>query len=143
MEERYDRKTWLLQYLSEHGYWLRRESFSAWSKKLLLMDIAINEHYLRDIRVWIPDLEGGTVKVEEVDVSCKKTKKEVPRCYPFCPRCKSSANVVFTVNAFITSHLVRKIIALNTHYYLMSRQYLCCTCETDNAEATKQGKGTI
>ena len=52
------RKRWLVEFLSTHGFWLRRETFPVWSL-----------HFDWDIRLWYSELEGGLA------------------CRPCCPRC--------------------------------------------------------
>jgi hypothetical protein len=53
------RKPWLVNFLKNHGFWIRRETFPVWSKHFDFTGIVFNKHYSRDIRIWIPELEGG------------------------------------------------------------------------------------
>ncbi|KAG7340345.1 hypothetical protein IV203_023888 [Nitzschia inconspicua] len=50
----------LTMYLKRHGFWIRAESFPEWSKFTDLTHVGtLNPYYLRDIRVWIPEIECG------------------------------------------------------------------------------------
>lgn len=68
--------------------------------------------YYRDIYVWLPDIRWG----EEA--------------MPVCINCDSAKAV--SPHAFQTGkhgHCGRRICALSTHYFSISRRYICGTCE--------------
>lgn len=112
------RKPWLVNFLKNHGFWIRRETFPVWSQHFDFTDIVFNKHYLRDIRIWIPELEGG--------LSCR----------PCCPNCQS--NDAVKLNCHPQDHPARRIITFNNHYYLMARQYKCLQCKEANTLAKKE-----
>lgn len=69
----------------------------------------LEKHYLRDLRVWLPDVEtNGAVM-------------------PACKTCGRADRVV--PHSFKTDFPGRRVIGFNTCYYLMSRQYKCLLCE--------------
>ena len=68
--------------------------------------------YYRDVEVWLPEIRFGL------------------ECMPKCPTCKSNAKVSF--HAYRENHFGRKIISLNTCYYIQSRRYICANYKDDN-----------
>ncbi|KAG7368647.1 hypothetical protein IV203_031390 [Nitzschia inconspicua] len=106
----------LTTYLKLHGFWLRAELFPHWSQYIDTRNLGIvnpSSNYLRDVRVWIPEIEGGG-----------------PMYRPCCPRCKTNGSV--TVQSYPTTHPGRMIKSFHTHYYLMSRQYRFSVCQKEN-----------
>jgi hypothetical protein len=110
---------WLKEFLKDHGYWIRAEC-----ARLICGKLCIKCHeqaYYRDIRVWFPDVEGGLT------------------CMPTCPTCKSSSNV--RKHGYPSDHPGRRVTSFNTHYYIMSRQYLCTKCKEENDRQKKAAAG--
>lgn len=87
---------WLVDYLKENGWWIRKEHATRIAKKLTLT--AYHYSYYRDVRVWLPDLQYGN------------------ECKPCCPCCKSKSKV--TVHGFHSKHHGRMIIGLNERIIL-------------------------
>lgn len=101
---------WLVDYLKDNGWWIRKEYAPKIAKKLHL---DVHHHtYYRDVRVWIPDLQYG---------------KEY---LPPCPCCKSKSRV--TVHGFNFKHYGRIVVGLNNTYYIISRRYRCDSCKEKN-----------
>jgi hypothetical protein len=111
----------LTDFLHQHAYWIRAESFPTVCKLLKLKPSEWNQYYIRDVRVWIPELEGGKA------------------CVPKCPECKQSARV--QVNSYPMNHPGRRIISLDTSYYFVARQYKCMACKKWNEEDREEGQG--
>jgi hypothetical protein len=110
---------WLTKELDENGFWLRKERAKLVCRKL---KIEFGEPlYYRDIRVWIPEIEGGQL------------------CMPTCTTCKSNLNV--RIHSYTTDHPARRIVALSTHYYLMSREYMCKSCQVVHKERKEKANG--
>lgn len=93
--------------LDENDWWLR----SIHAKKVCsLIDIEFSESaYYRDIFVWLPDVRWGNYSM------------------PPCPNCCSSKNV--KNHGWRDNHIGRRIVALNTNYFALSRRYKCVVCE--------------
>ena len=104
--------TWLKEYLISHGFWVRSEALPTIARKLGFEKKKIVKQYLRDIRLWMPELEVGH------------------SCMPHCPSCGQSSRV--GSNGFNRSRPGRRIITFNTHYYIMSPRYRCLGCKSSN-----------
>ena len=114
-----DDHEWLHEYLKDHGYWIRSECCHFMCKKL---GIRCRETaYYRDIRVWFPDLEGGQL------------------CMPACVTCGRNDRV--RAHSYPMDHPARRVVAFETHYYIMSRQYLCRGCQADHKERKDKANG--
>jgi hypothetical protein len=101
---------WLKDYLNDHGYHIRAECVHLVCKKL---GIQFHEQeYYRDICVWFPKEEGGMM------------------CMPTCPTCKRNDSI--RKHSYPMNHPGRRVTTFNTHYYIMSRQYLCKWCKEEN-----------
>jgi len=73
-----------------------------------LFGIALAEpSYYRDIHVWLPDVRWGAM--------------------PVCPVCESSKDV--SSHCFRTNHVGRRIVDVDTTYYVLVRWYNCRACE--------------
>ena len=86
---------WLLTMLREDEWWLRSTRASRVCKKLQLEPQFYTEEtkmYLRDIKVWLPDVQWGH------------------KGLPPCPCCKSAAGVI--VHGFRDNHFGRRVCAL-------------------------------
>ena len=101
-EDEVDR--WLVDYLTENQFWIRKAASSYVCKRLgIYHDI---QGYYKDVHVWLPDIQF----------------KEMPPC-PFCKSCISIGP-----HAYQEKTLARKIIGINTNYFTMSRRYICHGC---------------
>ena len=112
---------WLLTMLREDEWWLRSTRASRVCKKLQLEPQFYTEEtkmYLRDIKVWLPDVQWGH------------------KGLPPCPCCKSAAGVI--VHGFRDNHFGRRVCSLDGHYYVISRRYKCTTCQTEAQEQKKR-----
>lgn len=98
---------WLVPYLIDHGFWMRREAAKAVYQKL--KSKFSDPHYYRDIRVWLPEVEGGQA------------------CMPCC--CTCGRNDEVRVQGYTLKHPARRIFSFDLDYYIMSRQYMCRRCE--------------
>lgn len=64
--------------------------------------------YYRDVYVWLPDVRWGL------------------EAMPPCPICRTSERVGF--HCWRNNHPGRRICAMDTHYFAISRRYKCRTC---------------
>ena len=106
---------WLLAMLGkpEAEWWLRAGAARSVCAKL---GIEYGEPaYYRDIYVWLPDVRWGL------------------EAMPTCVECDSAAEV--GPHGFQTIHFGRRITALDTHYFSMSRRYKCSCCMRKAKEA--------
>ena len=112
---------WLHEYLKEHGFWLRAECAPTICKKLRIKQF--DKYYYRDIRVWFPDEEFGK-----------------GLCMPVCVTCKSNTGV--RMHSYPKDHPGRRVATFDTHFFIMSRQYLCTECkkEHEGRKATANGQ---
>jgi hypothetical protein len=110
---------WLQEFLKNHGYWIRSECAPFLCKKL---GIQLQEQaYYRDIRVWFPDVEGGV------------------SCMPMCLTCKSNMNV--RPHSYPVHHPGRRVVTFDSHYFIMSRQYLCKCCQEEHQSRKDKANG--
>jgi hypothetical protein len=116
-------ENWLRQFLDQNGYWIRTDRATFMCNKLGLRFKEHEKFYFRDVRVWFPEVEGGQT------------------CMPVCPSCQCNANV--RVHGHTTAHPARRIVTLSTHYYLMSRQYFCRSCEAIHQRKKEEGKANL
>jgi hypothetical protein len=65
--------------------------------------------YYKDVYVWLPDIRWGIAAM------------------PPCPTCASNAQVGF--HCWRDNHFGRRIVSLDTHYFVLSRRYLCHCCQ--------------
>ena len=95
--------------LKEEGseWWLRAARAHSICKKL---GLEYGEPaYYRDILVWLPDERWGA------------------EAMPPSVHCDSAAQV--GVHGFRDDHFGRRICGLESHYFIMSRRYICHCCE--------------
>ena len=111
---------WLQQFLKNHGFWIRSECAPFICRKLGIQMCELA--YYRDVRVWFPDVEGGR-----------------GMCMPFCVTCKQQTNV--RAHSYPTHHPGRRVTTFNSHYYIMSRQYLCTECKKDHEGNKERANG--
>jgi hypothetical protein len=110
---------WLQEFLRNHGYWIRGECAPFLCK---MLHIQFHEQaYYRDIRLWFPDVEGGVA------------------CMPTCITCKSNMNV--RPHSYPTHHPGRRVVTFDSHYYIMSRQYLCKCCQEKHQSQKDKANG--
>lgn len=97
----------LINRLKENDWWLR----SAHAFKVCeSAGIEFKENsYYRDIKAWLPDVQWG------------------PEATPTCPSCLSDQLV--QSHGFQNNNFGRRIIGLDTHYYAISRRYICRSFE--------------
>ena len=72
--------------------------------------------YYRAIHVWLPDERWGAVSMPPC-VNCKSADKVSPHDFP---------------------HAARRVLGVDTHYYVMSQRYICHTCEGESKKAKDQ-----
>lgn len=107
---------WLLGMLKQEGanWWLLAARARMISTKL---GLEYGEAaYYRDIKVWLPDEQWGS------------------EAMPPCVECESAAEV--GVHGFHDSHFGRRVCGLASHYFIISRRYICHCCER-KAKAAK------
>lgn len=108
---------WLLGLLKAPGadWWLRAGLAESVCAKLGLE--FSQPSYYRDIYVWLPDMRWGH------------------EAMPPCVECETAAQV--GPHCFRDNHFARRIGGLKSHYFTMSRRYICGCCE-DKAAKAKQ-----
>lgn len=116
-------RKWLLEYLKVHN-WTIHDYDAEYICKMLNQKSKVitfdEKWYYRTIYVWLPDVRWG---------------KE---CTPVCPRCDSNKDVSF--HCWRDNHFGRKIISLDTNYFIMSRRYICKKCKDDYVKLTDELK---
>jgi hypothetical protein len=105
-----DGTTWLLNLLRQETaagecWRLPAALVNAVCKKLALGPI--NEAYCRDIYIWLPDIQY----------------KQMPPC----GECRSASAVA--PHCFRSNTSGRRVCALDTHYFVISRRYICSDCK--------------
>jgi hypothetical protein len=106
---------WLLVLLRNDEWWIEVKRAKQVCKKL---DLNFSEpSYYRDVRVWFPEKEFGQ------------------NCMPTCVSCNSNAQVA--VHGYFNKSPARRVVSLQTHYYVMSRRYICHTCKSLNQDRKK------
>lgn len=110
---------WLLALLKAPGadWWLRAGVAKSVCRR---PGIEYGEpSYYRDIYVWLPDVRWGD------------------EAMPPCVECESAEEV--GPHGFQTKHFGRRIVGLKTHYFAMTRRYMCsccCACNSVSAHVT-------
>jgi len=102
-------------FLDEHDWWLRAvhaDKICGW-----LGIKCLEPSYYRDVYVWLPDVRWGR------------------EAMPFCFGCRSNARV--SSHCWRGNHHGRRVVALDTHYFAISRRYKCHAC-ADAAAAVKE-----
>ena len=100
---------WLLGIFKANNWWLRVERLEADNVlERLNLEPSLIEYY-RDIYLWLPDLRWEAM--------------------PACPCCKSASRVRF--HCWRDNHFGRRIVGLDTHYFVISRRYYCRGCHLD------------
>ena len=114
---------WLLDMLKQEGadWWL-----PASSARLVCAKLGVEygePAYYRDIKVWLPDEQWGS------------------EAMPPCVECESAAEV--GVHGFHDSHFGRRVCGLASHYFVISRRYIChyCKRKAKEAKATAEAAG--
>ena len=106
---------WLLELL-------RDDEWKRSSKVCRKLGLTYGEKsYYRSVRVWFPELQYGQ------------------ECMPSCVSCFSNCKV--GVHAYSKKTPARRVVALTTNYFVMSRQYICHTCSKLNKERKTQAVG--
>lgn len=97
----------LLPMLEASDWWLRASDAP---KICQVPELEVSEvYYYRDIHVWLPDLRWGVL--------------------PPCPCCGSASRV--GAHCWRDNHFGRRIVGLETNYFVISRRYKCHACEED------------
>ena len=103
-EEAGGRATPLLKpFLDEHDWWLRAVHADKICRWLGIE--CLEPSYYRDVYVWLPDVRWGR------------------EARPFCFGCRSNARV--SSHCWRGNHQGRRVVALDTHYFTISRRYKC------------------
>jgi hypothetical protein len=98
----------LTRMLNDNDWWLRAVHAEQVCK---LVDVLYCDEpaYYRDIYVWLPDVRWGE--------------------NPFCPECNSNTSVA--AHCWRTDDDIgRRICHITTHYFALSRRYICHDCES-------------
>lgn len=105
-------RKWLIEYLKTHN-WTIHDYDAEYICKMLNQKLKViifqEKWYYRTIHIWLPDVRWGK------------------GCTPVCPRCDTNTNVSF--HCWRDNHFGRKIVSLDTNYFIMSRRYICKTCK--------------
>ena len=104
---------WLLKYLNENQFWIRKEYAGIMCKRLKI-EMSLQGYY-RNVKVWLPDEEF--------------------KIMPICPSCKGNSRV--GVHGYCDKTLARRVIGLNAHYFVMTRRYICHDCEHNSVSIPK------
>jgi hypothetical protein len=103
-EEVGGRATPLLKpFLDEHDWWLRAVHADKICRWLGIE--CLEPSYYRDVYVWLPDVGWGR------------------EARPFCFGFRSNARV--PSHCWRGNHQGRRVVALDTHYFTISRRYKC------------------
>jgi hypothetical protein len=113
---------WLLIYLQmdRNDFWIRADDAKYICGRLR---ISYNKRqYYRDVQIWLPDVQF----------------ESFGNMMPPCPTCYSSAGV--GAHGFRRSHKARRVCTLKAHYFVMSRRYICHTCEQAAEKVKRDAK---
>ena len=111
-------KKWLHELLVDNDYWIPKSRAKYVCRKLQIHH-SFEEHlYYRDVFVWLPEVQGGQT------------------CMPCCVSCKRHEHVA--VHDYTMHHPARYIVSLNSHYYMMTRRYICHACKRRNKELEEE-----
>ena len=109
-------ENWLLKLLEEWDWEISEKHAALVCEKLGL--VYGEPSYYRRIYVWLPDLRWGHESM------------------PPCVNCQHSNNV--QVHGWRDNHCGRRVYAIDTHYFIISRRYKCSKCEGVAKEEKRQ-----
>ena len=104
---------WLMELLKRSNFVVPREEAKYVCTKLKLR--YSEPYYYQDVVVWVPDEQWGV------------------ECTPCCPSCGKNDKV--GVHGYRTNHFGRRIVSLSSHYFIMSRRYICYGCKEERGKA--------
>ena len=99
----------LIDLLKENDWWLRAVHYRKVCK-IIGQSVPCEPSYLRDIYVWLPDVRWG------------------PQYMLYCPTCAANTRVGVHCWRYNPNHIGRRVCNLTTHYFALSRRYICHTC---------------
>ena len=105
-----EEEKWLSNQLVENDWWIRKAQIRRTVKKLKL-ELSYLAYY-REVYVWLPDVRWASI----------------PNTFmPCCPNCISNHDV--GPHSFRDNHFGRVVVGLSETYYIVSRRYICHTCQ--------------
>lgn len=113
-------EAFIMNILKMNSYWIRRENVAKIYKKLAPETDMSHIFYYRDIFVWLPDIQH--------------------KCRLYCPSCNSDKRI--GVHGLRGDTYGRRVCDLNTHYFILSRRYICHACE-ENAKEQKRKAAAV
>jgi hypothetical protein len=104
------------------GFWLRSEALPFIASRLHFTLTDNEVYYMRDVRLWMPDLEFRLLHGTPTRPTCGRGDKNIRvSCYP-------------------KHHPGRRMFTFDTHYYLMSRQSICNDCQRESRKEGNSNK---
>ena len=115
-KDKNDVERWLIDYLKQNEFGIRKEASSYICGRLGIPHCI--QGYYRDVIVWLPDIQFNEK--------------------PPCPCCKSSLSI--GVHGYEKKTFARRIIGMNSNYFILSRRYICHDCkDTPGRQSTFHG----
>lgn len=99
-------KRWMMEYLKENHWTIRREDGPKIAKHLCLKLHHVS--YYRRVDVWLPDIRWGALLT------------------PSCPKCKTNRRV--SPHGFHCKHYGRIVVDWSENYFIITCRYICYTC---------------
>jgi hypothetical protein len=111
-----DEEKWLMEMLNENDWWIRHQQAESLCKKLgvIFAEIA----YYRDVYVWLPEQRWGCV------------------AWPPCPSCLQQNKI--GARGWQKNHYARRVVTMNSNYFVMSRRYMCHSCNRDYSKNSQE-----
>jgi hypothetical protein len=111
-----DEEKWLTEMLNENDWWIRHQQAESLCKKLgvIFAEIA----YYRDVYVWLPEQRWGCV------------------AWPPCPSCLQQNKI--GARGWQKNHYARRVVTMNSNYFVMSRRYMCHSCNRDYSKNSQE-----
>jgi hypothetical protein len=107
-----DEELWLTEILNNNDWWIRHQQAKLLCKKLNIIFAEIA--YYRDVYVWLPDKRWG------------------PVAWPPCPSCLQQNKI--GAHGWQKKHYARRVVTMNSNYFVMSRRYICHRCNKDDSK---------
>jgi hypothetical protein len=120
LEDTKKEEMWLTETLNQNDWWIRHQQAESLCKKV---DVIFEEiAYYRDVYVWLPEKRWGHI------------------AWPPCPSCFNQDKI--GAHGWQTNHYARRVVTMNSNYFVMSRRYICHRCNQD-ASTRKSNQVTI
>ena len=126
---------------AERAAWVKGRLSEAETRSAGLLLVDFEPAYIRDVYVWLPDVRWGRDSMPccptcetaaHVGNHGFQSKHHARRC---APATASTQHIAPGLPLLLPAGMIaRRVLASNTHYFIMSRRYTCRHCETEHQQ---------